>query len=518
MRKNLPVTEKEQTFPQAVKLITITDTDSIIKDCNNAFAEISGFSKEELIGQPHNIVRHPDMPPEVFKRMWQHLKAGKPWMGLVKNRTKNGDFYWVDAYVTPVTEKGKVVGYESVRSCPSREDVQRAEALYKAMQQGRKSTGIRWPFPLSFTALFVVLCLGWGLWLTLPAWTALSFLSVSLVVYAIAKHHKSSSDFARLREIMGSTFDDEYAVKSYTDNSGALGQLMISIRSQASHLDAVLTRIEEAASQVALQTERGFALSQNTSNQVESQQSETMQVATAMNEMTQTINEVAKHVGDTAASAENAMQLAKSGTAVAEKTHQAIQDLKETVVAIGNSVQSVSEQTDNIAKAAQIIEQIAEQTNLLALNAAIEAARAGEQGRGFAVVADEVRSLAHRTQTSTKDIYQIVNDLTQKARNAVEVADAGAQGAEEGLSRVIESSSMLSGISESIIQIADMSTQMASAVEQQAHVAEDINRQIVAISELADESTGSTSQLVDTIRDLNVVSDDLHELVARFRK
>lgn len=518
MRKNLSVTNIEKSFAKDVKLITVTDTDSIIKDCNDAFAQISGFSKDELIGQPHNIVRHPDMPPEVFKRMWEHLKAGKPWMGLVKNRTKNGDFYWVDAYVTPVTEKGRVIGYESVRSCPSRDNVNRAQALYDSMRKGGGTSGARWSFPVAVTALIVALLLGWGLWYFMPSWLAMVFLSASVLVYAVAGQHKANQDFLLLRNAMGSSFDDEYAVKSYTDNSGSLGELLVAIRSQASHLDAVLTRIEESASRVALQTDRGFSLSQDTSSQVESQQSETMQVATAMNEMTQTINEVAKHVGETAISAESAMELAKKGTLVAEKTHEAIQQLKETVIAIGSSVQSVSEQTDNIAKAAQIIEQIAEQTNLLALNAAIEAARAGEQGRGFAVVADEVRSLAHRTQTTTKDIYQIVNDLTQKARGAVDVADAGVQGAEDGLSKVIESSSMLKGISEAVVQIADMSTQMASAVEQQAHVAEDINRQIVAISELADASTSSTSQLVDTIRDLNVVSDDLRELVVRFRK
>ncbi|WP_438879551.1 PAS domain-containing protein, partial [Bacillus cereus group sp. Bce015] len=89
-----------KTFDPKTKLITVTDTQGIILECNDAFVDISGFSKNELIGQPHNIVRHPDMPAEAFEVMWQYLKAGKPWMGLVKNRCKNGDFYWVDAYAT----------------------------------------------------------------------------------------------------------------------------------------------------------------------------------------------------------------------------------------------------------------------------------------------------------------------------------------------------------------------------------------------------------------------------------
>ena len=137
MRENLPVTTTERTFPSGSKLISVTDLKGQIVDCNDEFVAISGFTKEQLIGQPHNIVRHPDMPSLAYKVMWEHLKAGKPWMGLVKNRCKNGDFYWVDAYVTPVTERGKVTGYESVRSCPSRVDVKRADALYKNIVNNR---------------------------------------------------------------------------------------------------------------------------------------------------------------------------------------------------------------------------------------------------------------------------------------------------------------------------------------------------------------------------------------------
>src|SRR5690606_13318968 len=114
-----------------------TDVQGNILECNDAFVEVSGFDKVELIGQPHNLVRHPDMPPEAFKVLWSYLKSGKPWMGLIKNRCKDGDYYWVDAYVTPITQGGKVVGYESVRSCPSRQNIARATKLYRDMNAGK---------------------------------------------------------------------------------------------------------------------------------------------------------------------------------------------------------------------------------------------------------------------------------------------------------------------------------------------------------------------------------------------
>lgn len=137
MRKNLPITGNERTFPKEQQLISSTDIKGTILHCNDAFISISGFSREELVGKPHNIVRHPDMPEAAFKTMWSYLQQGKPWMGLVKNRCKNGDYYWVNAYVTPVTEHGRVVGYESVRSVPSREQVAHAERLYTAINAGK---------------------------------------------------------------------------------------------------------------------------------------------------------------------------------------------------------------------------------------------------------------------------------------------------------------------------------------------------------------------------------------------
>jgi len=517
MRKNLPVTDREKTFGSNTKLISVTDTQGTILECNDAFVEVSGFEKHELIGQPHNMVRHPDMPTEAYKKMWHYLKAGKPWMGLVKNRCKNGDFYWVNAYVTPVTQNGKVIGYESVRSCPSRQDVERAAKLYRDINAGKTK---RAALPISLENAFLILSIAICAGLFGFGFKALSELAllVSAIIFAFWVSLNRKKTLNALNEMLNLAFSDELAVQSYTDETGDLGKLKVAILSQLAHLGTVITRIESAALVVAKESEKGAELTAKTRKDIESQQSETMQVATAMNEMSTTIAEVSKHVSDTAIQADTAHHLASKGNEVANVTRGSIQKLKLTVEQIGSSVRGVSEQTARIANAAQMIEQIADQTNLLALNAAIEAARAGEQGRGFAVVADEVRNLARRTQESTKEIYGIVTELTHRAGDAVKIADAGAIDAEEGLSNVIESGKMLSGISESIGQIASMSTQMAAAVEEQAHVAEDINLQIVNISTLADLSNDSSMQLSETIIYLNKIADELHKLVVRFKR
>jgi aerotaxis receptor len=131
MKKNFPVSGQEKPFPEGVQLVSRTDTKGIITFANDAFVEVSGFSREELIGVSHNIVRHPDMPPVMFENMWETLKSGSPWRGVVKNRCKNGDHYWVDAHVVPVRKDGETIGYMSVRTKPAREDIPKAEALYE---------------------------------------------------------------------------------------------------------------------------------------------------------------------------------------------------------------------------------------------------------------------------------------------------------------------------------------------------------------------------------------------------
>ncbi|MGH8856368.1 MAG: PAS domain-containing protein, partial [Telluria sp.] len=137
MRSNLPVTGIEYLMKEGQSIVSKTDTKGRITYVNPSFVEVSGFSEDELIGKAHNIVRHPDMPPEAFADLWTSLQAGEPWTGMVKNRRKNGDFYWVVANVVPVKEAGRVIGYMSVRTAPSRDQVAAASELYRKFRAGQ---------------------------------------------------------------------------------------------------------------------------------------------------------------------------------------------------------------------------------------------------------------------------------------------------------------------------------------------------------------------------------------------
>lgn len=516
MRNNGLVTQQERLLEPHQKLISTTDLRGIIRHCNDDFVRISGFSREELIGQNHNLVRHSDMPPQAFAMLWQHLQAGRPWMGLVKNRCKNGDHYWVSAYVTPVTENGKVVGYESVRSCPNRADVARAERLYQRLRAGKRLSTWSDQLPLlalTLALLSTVLLSGWinpfvgqlATLLALPLLAAFSFL-------------QQRRQLRLLEHELTGSFMHPLAVASYTDARGQAARLQMGVMSMKAHLDTVLTRMEDASAAVARQCLTGLELAETAQQQINQQHEQTRLAATAMHQMTVAINDISQNVQATAATAEQTRQLSLEGREVALNTQQAITRLRDTVAGISQAVVNLADQTQAITAAAEIIEQIAEQTNLLALNAAIEAARAGDHGRGFSVVADEVRNLASSTRDSTETIREVVSRLAGEAENSVRVASKGTVTAEESVQCVAEAEKMLGHIADQVEQITAMAAQMAAAVEEQSHVADSVNEQIDQIAELANSSLEKTGQAARRIQQCRQVSDELHELVVRFRR
>ncbi|MBI2779856.1 MAG: PAS domain-containing protein [Gammaproteobacteria bacterium] len=504
MKINLPVTGREVMLRDDTTLISTTDLKGIITSTNRHFIDISGYSKEELIGKSHNIVRHPDMPPAAFADLWSTLKAGKPWMGIVKNRCKNGDHYWVDAYVTPLYEGERIVGYQSVRTMATRQRIERAEALYRQINAGKipKTVGIKSSIATRLGVGFLVI-LGAlfaftafvgdvPLWASALAWLMAAGVALGASRFAIAPLLAAQAD-AR------AVVDNRLMQHIYIGNTHEAGRLQLAITMLQARLRTAMGRITDPAAQLAAAAEQLTAVTQGTRQQ----QLEIDQVATAMNEMSATVHDVARNAGQAASAARNADAEAQKGKRVVGDNIDAIDALAAEVERAAQVIQKLEAESGSIGTVVDVIKSIAEQTNLLALNAAIEAARAGEQGRGFAVVADEVRTLASRTQQSTQEIQQMIQRLQSGASEAAKVMVQGRSQAQDAVKQAAQAGESLESITRAVANITDMNTQITSAAEEQSAVSEEINRNIVNISQIGNQ-TAAAAQLQSLVRQFRV--------------
>jgi methyl-accepting chemotaxis protein/aerotaxis receptor len=507
MRNNQPVTDGEYAIDEHTLIVSKTDLKGRLTYFNDQFVSASGFEPDELMAQPHNIVRHPDMPVEAFADLWQTLKSGKPWSGAVKNRRKNGDFYWVLASATPIWESGQVTGYMSIRSKLPADQRAEAEQVYALLRAGRAkgytvSAGIvrrRTPADLfavftrslkirlitlfAMQALFLV-ALGFGGILAArdrgePFSLELAIVTMGLLLggcAGLATLRAIGRPIDQLNTAMANIARGRFNTRITIDRDDELGVALRNLQALQAKLG--FDRVEQLdferraavarrSDMLKLAGEFETAVGQivvgvsSSASQLEAAATTLTRTAEATQDLSTTVSRASEtassNVQSVAASAEemasSVEEIGRQVQASSRIARQAVQQADET----DQRILKLSGAASRIGDVAKLIAGIASQTNLLALNATIEAARAGESGRGFAVVAAEVKTLADQTANATAEIGAQI---------------AGIQGATG------DSVTAIKEIGGTINTISEIATTIASAVEQQGMATREISRNV----------------------------------------
>ncbi|VUZ26430.1 Aerotaxis receptor [uncultured Comamonas sp.] len=484
--------------------MSVTAPGSHITYANAAFIEVSGYTPQDLLGQPHNLVRHPDMPRQAFADLWATIQKGKSWTALIKNRRANGDYYWVRANVTPVVRDGRLTGYMSVRTRPTRAEVAATEKLYADFRLGRAGsrrfrqglivrTGL-----MAWAALPQTLPLSWrihlagagmaaatlaGAWsLGLPGSQGLSasfplFAGCVLTVYALASlwlHRQVVQPLRSLLRQAQSVATGQMPQAVNLPRIDDIGMLMRSINQAGLNLRSLVADVSSQIDGVRSASAEIAQGNQELSLRTEQATGELQQTAAAAEQMTAA-------TGHSAEAASQASSIAAEATAAARQGSEVTQQVTATM-------QDIATASHRIGDITGVIDSLAFQTNILALNAAVEAARAGEHGRGFAVVAAEVRKLAQHSAASAAEIKALIADNMAKVQTGSTLAQRGG----EAMSGIV---TQVSRVERLIAEIGTATAEQASGIQQVGAAVARIDRMIQQNATLAEQSTAAAEQL-----------------------
>ncbi|WP_165313468.1 methyl-accepting chemotaxis protein [Vibrio ziniensis] len=514
----MEVTENKD-YPDHVSFISTTDRSSYITYANQVFCDIAEYDQQELIGNPHNLVRHADMPKAAFGQLWSYIQEGKSWMGIVKNKCKSSKHYWVSAFVTPIkNEKGEIIEYQSVRSKPTAAQVKRSDALYKAINSGKKVSLSRFPLAKSLM-LLSVLVLGVNLfWMwSQQEWLIGSICSVLLIALLFGLAHVQNR-LRQLQMLANEAYSNPLLEKVYTGRRDEFSQVELALMMRKAELRAVTARSGDTSGRILQDAQHEFETAKSIEQSLTAQHAETEQVASAVEELTYSINDIANAASLTSELTQEARSDSITGLESIKATVRKVNELDKELVNGQSILQTLSAHTKQVESILDVISSISDQTNLLALNAAIEAARAGESGRGFAVVADEVRHLAIKTSDSTTEIHSMISELQDLAAKGVNAIQRGSDLSQQCIVSADETGGIIKDISAKLEQVSDRSQQIAVAVEQQAIATKEITANAVNIKMLTEKTAQSSGDSVNRTRVLVSNLKELQRLIRQFER